>query len=316
MSAGAEEPPEPQEQQGLEDGGGEAPAPLPAALCLICVRGAPPTLGAPPTPPPQECGMSSLQGTARRLKATGVRGMLGRVCGGGWWGRGRLGALPCWGAHSMAASLLPTGLGPCPVSPSEPGLRGLGPRPPQALSLPLKGSLVSSKPTTTCVRPAPLCLEPGGTPGVEGPPRSAQQTPRILGLQRPRRRARPSGGLLLGGFSSTVTQAGGPGRAGTRRWVAQRGPPLRQGWASPRPSGLHCGLLNPGGPAGRGGGAVWETSSEGWEGCWHLKWLGLLWASPNTRLREPHPRPWAPHPGACLLGHHAYPYTNPRAKAA
>lgn len=164
--------------------------------------------------------------------------MLGRACGGGWWGR--LGAPPCWGARSMAASLLPTGLGPCPVSPSEPGLRGLGPRPPQALSLPLKDSLASSKPTTTCVRPAPLCLEPGGTPGVERPTRSAQQTPRILGLQTPRRRARPSGGLLLGGFSSTVTQAGGPGRAGTRRGFGEavgrsEGPTPQAGLGEPPP---------------------------------------------------------------------------------
>lgn len=86
------------------------------------------------------------------------------------------------------------------------------------------------------------------------------------------------------------------------------------GLTSPRPSGLHCGLLNPGGPAGRGGGAVWETSSEGWEGCWHQKWLGLLWASSQHEAVGTPSAPLGPSPRGLSAGAPCVPLHKPQSQ--
>lgn len=162
-------------------------------------------------------------------------------------------------------------------------------------------------------------------PSNPGPSEAPAVSPPSLGQQA----------CPLSGFVSTVTWAGGTGlpwdsegRGGG--WPprgahsasgagAGAGPAGQQvaGVMRPCPSVLHSGPRNPGGPAGRGGGATLSRSCEGRGGCWHQKWLGLLRAScPDMRQLEPHPCRPGPSPGACLPGCRPCPCTNPRAEAA
>lgn len=198
-------PRSPKSSGAMRTAGGEAPVPSRAALCLIGLLGG--RAGTPPTPPPRECGMSSLQGTARRLKAAGVRGMWGRVCGRGPGAGGRrpglhLGTLGPRLAGEDSAWRPVRGL--CSFSPSEPSSGAWG------LALPRIGaslcstSLASSTPTTICVRQLLSAGGPGDTRQA-WPMGSARHMPQILGLQRPHRWACLGDSLLLGGFSTTVT---------------------------------------------------------------------------------------------------------------
>lgn len=59
-----------------------------------------------------------------------------------------------------------------------------------------------------------------------------------------------------------------------------------------------------------------EMSCEGWEGCWHQKWLGLLHAAcHDMRQQEPHPHT-GPLASGLGSGVPSTPLHTPRAKAA
>ena len=211
------------------------------------------------------------------------------------WALGASSALALLGGHSavticppkdLLLSRLPTRTrSPGPWAPPSPGSE---PPSPEALWAP--------KPTSACVHPAPLCLGQGGyqvymasAPNARAPEpdsklaRVAVCPLGAVGARPPSRRHWPP-----------------RDRVGVRAcWLHREAQPAGKvpgvaGAGFMSPVCLGCTLLQSLEAQLGGRRRPLESSSQGPEGRWPQKRLGLRWAScPDTRQGDPPPRCWA-----------------------
>ncbi|XP_061258403.1 uncharacterized protein LOC133238841 [Bos javanicus] len=284
-------------------GGGQLPSRVLPALHLLGLTGG--RAGTPPSRHPTTPRMWKEQfaGTARRLKRQAREDRGGQsVPGGGGpsggpassWALGASLALALLGGHSavticppqdLLLSRLPTRTrGPGPWAPPSPGSEPPSP-----------GALWPPKPTSACVHPAPLCLGQGGhqvymasAPNARAPEpdsklaRVAVCPLGAIGARPPSRRHWPprDGGVRACWLHREAQPAGKvAGAAGA-------------GFMSP--VCLGCTLLQSLEAQLGGRRRPLELSSQGPQGLWPQKQLGLRWAScPDARQGDPPPRRWA-----------------------